>query len=308
LHRCAILESMKDYRRKPQPELKKRPILSGWKLTQRDRRILQTIPQFEGFLSVDQVRWLFFPRTNGGKRAAYRRCRAMTTAHYLRVADKHERKLIPAQIYWLDEAGYQLYTADNPSSKLRWRKKPRFDRVAHDLSVNDFHLDLLEAATEHDFELVEWYPGYIFETYPDTITFLNTRQKETHRRIEPDSFFMLKHNQKYRRFGLEVELSPKKTMRLMDDKVLPLLAWVKSAEYKQRFGYKSGGFLFTFSDETVGLMQLLIDRIRQTLKEEGRYFHFARMSDINPETILTAPIWHKSTTREPLSLQAACNR
>jgi hypothetical protein len=295
---------MKDYRRISRPDLKKNLILTGWTPTKRDRQIVLTIPQYEGFLSIDQVVSLYFPKTAGGKRAAYRRCQKLTEAGYLIEADRHERKSIPTKIYWLGKTGYKQH----PTTSFRWRKKPRFDRVAHDLSVNDFHIEMLEAAAAVNFELVEWYPGYTFETAPDTISFINSRQKQTTRRIEPDSFFTLRIGEKFRRFGLEVELAPKDTNRLMNDKILPLLTWVKSEVYKQRFGYNSGGFLFTFSDQTLGLMRLLIDRIRENLKQEGKYFLFAKMSDVNANTMLTAPIWHKSTSREPLSLQAACNR
>jgi hypothetical protein len=300
---------MKDYRHVSSPQQVKHPsAIETFSLTDRDKKILQSIQAFEGFLSLQQIRDLYFPCTSGGREAALRRCRRLRQAGYLIEATKQERKLIPTKIYWLGKRGYKLCAAGHAQGAFRWRKKPRLDRVAHDLSVNDFHLDILQAAPLLKFELVEWCPGYTFETHPDTVSFTNSRQKLTRRRIEPDSFFTLRSGEHFYRFGLEVELAPKDTNRLMNDKILPLLAWIKSDVYKRRFGYNSGGFLFTFSDQTTGLMRLLIGRLGETLKQEGRYFHFARMRDINTNTILAAPIWHKSTTREPLSLAAACNR
>jgi hypothetical protein len=298
---------MKDYRYVASPQRVKHPsVTETFSLTDRDKKILQSITAFEGFLSLQQIRDLYFPRTRGGYEAALRRCRRLLQAGYIDEANRQERRLIPTKIYWLGERGYKYHSAEYPQSAFRWRKKPRLDRVAHDLSVNDFHLELFDASAANKVEIVEWCPGYTFETHPDTITFTNTRQKLTKRRIEPDSFFTLKSEHTYFRFGLEVELAPKDTNRLMNDKILPLLAWLKSEGYKQRFGYNSGGYLFVFSKQAQGLMWLLIDRIRTTLKQEARYFHFAKMTDITAETLLSAPIWHKSTTRQPLSLVSAC--
>lgn len=297
-------ERVKDYRPKPIKALPKSNPLAGWQLTERDKQIVMTIPEYEGFLSIEQIRNLFFPRTAGGLRAAYRRCQRLCQGGYLIAPTRLERKLLPTMIYWNGQKGYELYKAQSSQTRsFRWVKKPRFDRVAHDLSVNDFHLCIQDAtAPLARISLLEWYPGYTFETEPDTIRYQRSTGAKVKRRIEPDSFLVLQANDSYLRFGFELELAPKDTNRLFNDKILPLLSWVKSKAYSQRFGFTSGGFLFVFSDQAEGLMRLLIDRMRRQLGREGRYFHFGLMREMTAETVLTAPVWHKSTGKKPLSL------
>lgn len=302
-------ERVKDYRPQPVQSLPKPNPLAGWQLTERDKRIVMTIPQYEGFLSIEQIRNLFFPRTAGGLRAAYRRCQRLCQGGYLVAPTRLERKLLPTMIYWNGQKGYEQYKAQASQTRsFRWVKKPRLDRVAHDLSVNDFHLCIQDATTHlSDVSLLEWYPGYTFETEPDTISYQRLTGAKFKRRVEPDSFLVLQARQNYLRFGFELELAPKDTNRLFNDKILPLLAWVKSKAYSRRFGFTSGGFLFVFSDQAEGLMKLLKDRMKRQIGSEGRYFHFGLMREVTAETILTAPIWYKSTTREPVTLLATCN-
>ena len=72
-----------------------------------------------------------------------------------------ERKRLPEMIYWLDKSGAEVVASLEGSSlsEFTWRREPRWFQVEHDLAVNDFRLDLLEAChSAQDVTLETWVP------------------------------------------------------------------------------------------------------------------------------------------------------
>ena len=88
------------------------------------------------------------------------------------------------------------------------------------------------------------------------------------------------------------------------DKVKPGLLYLKSTAYKERFGYNSGRWLVVTTSEK------RLDNLKhQTEAIAGRaasVFYFTTFAQVNPATILTAPIWRRGgeTTLRPLLRQS----
>ena len=91
---------------------------------------------------------------------------------YVNHPNFEERKRLPEMIYWLDKRGAEVVASLEGSSlsEFTWRREPRWFQVEHDLAVNDFRLDLLEAChSAQDVTLETWVPESEFWAYLDTL-------------------------------------------------------------------------------------------------------------------------------------------
>ncbi len=113
------------------------------RLTPRDRHILEAIHTYDGMLSFSQIQRLFF----SGKSQAEERLKLLYQHGYLNRPDRQQRRRLSEMIYWLDHKGAEHVASLNGVSlkELGWRQEPRWFQVEHDLAVNRFRLDLLDA-------------------------------------------------------------------------------------------------------------------------------------------------------------------
>jgi hypothetical protein len=113
------------------------------RFTERDKRILEAVHTYDGMLNFPQIQRMFF----GGKSQAEQRLKLLYQHGYLARPDKDQRRRLPEMIYWLDKSGAEFIASldGTPLKEFPRRREPRWFQVEHDLAVNDFRLDTLDA-------------------------------------------------------------------------------------------------------------------------------------------------------------------
>jgi hypothetical protein len=257
------------------------------RFTERDKQILEAVHAYDGMLGFSQLRRIFFT----GESQTKLRLKLLYQNKYLNRPNEEQRRRLPEMIYWLDKRGAEIVASLNgtPLREFTWRKQPRWFQVEHDLAVNDFRLDM-EGACQDDPEihLENWIPESDFWSYPDKVTY--TYQDRKHKRnIRPDGFFMLSTQKHNIRYLLEIDRSTEDNPRFFREKILPGLAYIKTEQYEQRFGHRSGRWLVVTTGE-----RRLKNMLRQARSAKAKgLFYFTTYKQLSPETILRTPIWRR---------------
>lgn len=256
------------------------------RLTERDRHILEAIYSFDGMLGFSQIRRLFFT----GKSQAEERLKLLYQNGYLNRPNHGQRMRMSEMVYWLDRAGAEIVASltGTPVNTLGWRRGPRWFQVEHDLAVNNFRLDLIEAChADAEVSLEVWVPESEFWANPDTIVYTN-KDKEILRQIRPDGYFMLATPKLYLRYLIEIDRSTEDNPRFFREKILPGMAYLNSEEYGDRFGHRSGRWLIVTTTE-----RRMRNMLSQAKHKTKGLFYFTTFDNLSPKTILHAPIWKR---------------
>jgi hypothetical protein len=269
------------------------------RLTERDRRILEAIHAYDGMLGFAQIKRMFFT----GKSQTEERLKLLYQHKYVDRPNREQRMRLPVMIYWLDQAGAEIVASLNnvPLGEFRWRKKQRWFQVDHDLAVNDFRLDVVEACqAAPDVTLESWVPESEFWSDPDRITY-TANDKTLKRDIRPDGLFIIKTPEHRLRYLLEIDRSTEDNPRFFREKIIPGLAYLKSKQYEQRFGHRSGRWLVV----TTGKRRMR-NMLQQARRAEARgLFYFTTYDQISVETLLYSLIWQRADQDQPVSLLSA---
>jgi len=145
--------------------------------------------------------------------------------------------------------------------------------------------------------LETWTPESEFWAYPDRIEYI-FQGKKMHRYIRPDGFFVLSTSEHVIRYLLEIDRSTEDNPRFLREKISPGLAYVKSQAYEERFGHRSGRWLVVTTGER--RLANMLDQARRA-KAKGS-FYFTTFAQVNPQTILQAPIWRRADRDELMPL------
>jgi hypothetical protein len=261
------------------------------KLTARDKRILETIYAYDGILGFTQIQRLFFT----GRAQCENRLKLLYQNRYLNRPGRRKRMQLPEMVYWLDRNGAEIVAGIHGErlSDFKWREKPRWAHVEHDLYVNDFRLDLEAACRESiDVKLETWVMESELWAYPDRVVY-RYAGKELNRYVRPDGFFMLKAKRHRIRYLLEIDRSTEDNPRFYREKILPGLAYLKTDAYEERFGHRSGRWLVVTTGER--RLRNLLNQARRA-KAHG-LFYFTTFDQISAGAVLHAPIWQR-TDRE----------
>jgi hypothetical protein len=266
------------------------------RLTERDRHILEAIHAYDGMLSFSQIRRLFF----SGKSQAEVRLMLLYQHKYLNRPERRQRLRLPEMIYWLDRRGAELVSSWSGMnlSQLGWRREPRWFQVEHDIAVNNFRLDL-EAACKatNDVYLESWVPESEFWAYPDRVKY-TYQDRKLERSIRPDGFFILVAQNLILRYLLEIDRSTEDNPRFLREKILPGMAYLRSKEYVERFGFQSGRWLvITTGDRRMENMLSQAEKVGA----KGS-FYFTTFDRVNEKTILREPIWYRADKFDPVPL------
>ena len=267
------------------------------RLTARDQRILEAIHAYDGMLGFSQIQRMFFT----GKSQTEKRLMLLYQNRYLNRPNKEERRRIPEMVYWLDKRGAGIVAGRNstPLKDFFWRKQPRWFQVEHDLAVNDFRLNMVEACHyDPATRLTTWTPESEFWSYPDKISY-QYQNKEIKRNIRPDGFFMLTlPSGPIIRYLLEIDRSTEDNPRFYREKILPGMAYLRSDAYKERFGHRSGRWLVV----TTGKRRLA-NMLRQARRAKTKgLFYFTTFDQVAPDSLIYSPIWQREDREEPVPL------
>lgn len=262
-------------------------------LTERDKQILESIHAFDGMMSLAQIDRLYFSAK--GRTQPRHRMRLLCAHGYAQQPDETTKHQVPwgETIYWLGRKGAAFLAGlqGQPLKQFRWRKQPRYSQIAHDLAVNDFRLDIAEAvASNSSLYLREWQPESEFQAQLDLVSYTLPNGRTKKRQIRPDGFFVIEqksHASPYA-FLLEIDRGTEDNPRFGREKVLPSLAYLKSAAYQKRFGLRYGRFLIvTTSERRLQNMKAQTERLGG-----GGLFYFTTFDQISPRTVISQPIWH----------------
>ncbi len=260
------------------------------RLTERDRRILETVHAYDGLLSEQQIRHLFFT----GRTATQVRLMLLYQHGYLNRPDRRQRAALPAMIYWLSEKGAAYVASLNGQAlaDFPWRKEPRMMQVEHDLAVNDLRITITKACqTIPHFSLNQWIAASEFHADPDKVEYLLPNKSKASRFIRPDGYCVISKGDYTSRLLIEVDRATEDNGRITKEKLLPGLAYIRSDAYKQRFGFSSGRWLFvTTSDRRLKHMKQAAEN---SVKNDAKLFYFTTVERITTDTIFTTPIWFR---------------
>ena len=276
------------------------------RLTSRDKRIFETIHAFDGLLSLRQIDRLFF--SGIGRSQPRARMRALFDNSYVQMPNPESIHQVPRgeTVYWLDRKGASLVAGfqGKSSAQLKWRRKPRFSQIEHDLKVNDFRIAVREICQlRPDLQLEMWLPESEFAVQPDRISYETAAGKKSSRTIRPDGYFSIERQPQFGSkkpfsFLLEIDMGSEDNPRFAREKVLPGVAYLKSSKYAERFGQPYGRYLVI----TTGMRRML-NMKAQAERHGGRgLFYFSTFDKITAETVLTEPVWLLAGHQEPRSI------
>ncbi|MBK8033808.1 MAG: replication-relaxation family protein [Chloroflexi bacterium] len=274
-------------------------MIPSMRLTDRDRRILEAVHAYDGILADTQIKALFFT----GDSQMQLRTRLLCQHGYLKRPTRKQRAALTRGVYWLGERGaaYVAGLSGQPLAEFAWRKEPRWGQLEHDLTLNDVRIAFVQACHGNpDFAIDEWIPSTEFWAHPDRVTYTLANGRSASRFVRPDAYMVISQGEYSGKFLLEVDLSTEDQPRIARDKLLPLVAYLRSEAYKKRFGYTSGRILFV----TTG------DRRLSNLKRnaevatgpDARLFYFTTLSQLTAQTVLQTPIWLRGGQEEAVGL------
>ena len=283
---------------------------SSWpspiRLTSRDIRILETIHEFDGLLSLRQIDKLFF--SGAGRSQPRARMRLLYDNAYVSMPDAESIHKVPLKetIYWLDHKGASVVAGLRGMSvnQLRYRKRPHFSLIGHDLKVNDFRILIREACRlRDDVELRTWIPESIFASRPDRIEHEASSRRRVKRAVRPDGYFLIECRTQSGRvkpfsFLLEIDMSTEDNPRFAREKVRPGVAYLKSSQYAERFGQPHGRYLVV----TTGRRRMLNMKLHAEHHGGNKLFYFSTFDRLQTGTVLTEPVWMLAGDHEPRSI------
>jgi hypothetical protein len=279
------------------------------RLTERDERILETINAFDGMMSLAQIDRLFF--SGQGRSQPRSRMRALFCNHYINMPDEEDIHRVPfgETIYWLGERGAEVVAAlhGETAKEFKWREQPRWSLIAHDLAVNDFRINVVEACeTSPSLSLHCWIPESEFWAHPDSVTYKDQSGASQSRKVRPDGFFTVRRPAKgcpgkveEFAFLLEIDMSTEDNPRFAREKVGPGAAYLKSDAYEQRFGLRYGRWLVVTTGRR--RMNNMRNQTQRTAGRDERLFYFTTFDQLTPKSVLTAPIWFRPDEEWPMS-------
>jgi hypothetical protein len=272
------------------------------RLTARDGRILEAIHAYDGLLSDLQIQKLFFT----GASQMQLRMRLLYQHGYVARPDRRRRASISTMVYWLDTKGaaYIAGLSGIPLEEFSYRREPKWMQLEHDLAVNDVRITFAEACRKTpNFAMEEWIPQSEFWAHPDRVEYRLPNGRAASRFIRPDGLCIIRHGDYYSRLLLEVDRAQEDNPRIGREKIIPGIAYLRSAAYKRRFGFSSGRWLFI----TTSLRRLMnMKRQTETLAgNDAKLFFFTIFDALTPQSLLTAPIWWRGGNDTPVSLFVA---
>jgi hypothetical protein len=205
---------------------------------------------------------------------------------------------------------------------IRWLREPKWYTLRHDLDVVDVRLAVGGGAEALDFfSLESWIPESAFRADVDEIQYSVTggdgRQRQGKRGVVPDGFFTIADEQRRKRgepylarYLLEVDRGNHANRAFGRNKVAPYAAYIRSPEYKARFGSNAGRWLVV----TTGARRMahLMGETWRVAGALATLFYFTtldRLVTLDSEqneaaapNALAMPIWWQVGRGEPVAL------
>ena len=303
---------------------------------ERDGQLLLLIFVCGGVLAFRHIKLIFWVHATA--RAVLKRLAKLVDNFYLARPTAHQRRTqpIPEPVYWLGWRGILWVAAqmgvevDPPANQgenqmrdlakrlrdrgIRWLREPRWIQLAHDLAVVDFRLAVEQAVSQSPaLQLEAWIHESEFRSDGDTVKYRITgtdgKVRQVRKRVYPDSYFVVVDEQRLAqgllaraRFLLELDHATHANSRFGREKVAPGLAYVRSPQYKARFGDNSGRWLVVTTGER--RMKNLMRQTKQVAGTGARVFLFTTLDQLGTSNVLTEPMWWQVGREGPIPLLA----
>ncbi len=279
-------------------------------LTARDRALLNRLLD-DGLLTLTQIQAAYFPaaqetlqtvsrpRRYGVTTTVLNRLYALEQAGWI-VLSRHMEtaRYRDLRVAWLGRRGAQLIAQEMklPLRALHWQPPhSRLLQIPHDLMATTFRLRLEAAlARQPEWVLSEWLSGRLLASDPDRVqyTFPAGGQSITRtRRVIADSFCILNSGGRTARFPIETDHSTLSQSRIMKEKIHAGWAYLRSPEYRKRYGDNQGRWLFVMeSQRRLKNLQGLV--LRELGKVAAADFYFTNHEAVQQRDVLVDPIFY----------------
>jgi hypothetical protein len=270
----------------------------------RDQRILEHIYSYGGALSEAQLHRLEFP--NASRKACTRRLIKLFHNGYLARTSKTGTSHSGGTVYWLTKQGAGQvapgWDAGIPLSQFVL--DPAWSQIRHDLKIVDFLLAMQQACegSKGAFKLREWLTERELRAEVKAVSYTTLSGRKTSRKVIPDAYLRIERRKPGQkpfssRLLLEMDNSTHPNGRFAENKILPGLQWIKGESYRQRFGAARGRWLVvTKSRER---LEYLRETTHRVAGKEAFLWNFTTFDDLNPQTILSQPIWYPGDLQRP---------
>lgn len=277
---------------------------------------------------------MFWPKASW--RAMEMRLSVLYHNGYINWPDEKQRRTqpIPEPIVWLGWRGavwvagqygieveaptknteYQLriFSRRLREQGFRWLREPRWIQLSHDLSVIDFRMAVEVGVAQYPhLTLEEWIPEGSWLSDHDVIEYEYAGRggeiQQKKKGVRPDGYFsIVDHKRQIKgsavrsRFLLEIDMSTHPNPRFGREKAVPGVAYIRSPEYKERFGYLSGRWLVVTTGEV--RMQHIMRQTKRDTGTDARVFLFTTFYHLKTANVLTDSIWYQVGRSDPISL------
>lgn len=302
----------------------------------RDGHLLQTIHDYGGVLSREQIQAMFWPAASTSRAVAARLAK-LCEYRYIDWPDQEQRNSQPGpkSICWLGwrgvlwvaaQAGIKVKEPANEGENqmrkldrelraqgLRWLREPRWSQLEHDLAVVDFRIAVeTEMSRLPGLYVEHWVNETEFRADTDVVEYTyQTRSgavKRGKRGVIPDSYFVLVNRDRLSarnpehkaRFLLELDNTTHALGRFAREKLIAGATYLRSSAYETRFGSQAGHWLIVTTGEVRlrNLLALTVD----VMGHDAGLFLFTTINDVRPGAALSAPIWRTLRQEEPQAL------
>jgi len=302
---------------------------------ERDGDILHTIYDNDGVLAKRHLKELFW--SDKSWRAMEQRLKKLFVGKYILWPSREHYMFypIPEPICWLGWKG-ALYIAGRAGVKvplpdkknenqlrrfqkdlrnegIHWVREPWWSLVRHNLATVDFRLALERSVGQLPSLILEnWMPEGVFRSKMDKVQIVielaSGKRIQVEKGVRPDAYFEIVDESRRMigeahraRFLLEIDMGTHDNISFGREKALPGVAYIKSPEYKTRFGYNSGHWLVV----TAGGERRMRKMMGVTLEKTGdnsQLFFFTMLHNISADNLLTSPIWWQPGLDGPVRL------
>lgn len=257
------------------------------RLTERDIEILKTVYEWR-IMKGDQIQQLFF----GSQSTASFRLSRLYQHGFL------ERHFLPTvggpasspTIYTIGKQGIEVLKKEGFYNEASKRKIPRKQLsplfLEHTLAINDVRVAVTVSTKQHGYVLEIWLDDVDLKVNYDIVVVSSRDGNRREVSLIPDSYFVLRVPQGRACFFLEIDRGTE-TLSRFEEKVRAYEAYVRTGQYKERFGTRSLRIL-TVACSNKRLSRLL----RCTLGYDiSLLLKFTTLENVVSSDILTEPIW-----------------
>lgn len=267
-------------------------------LTDRDQAMLLAVNSFQ-VVRGQQLERLFF----SSRSTAQYRLQRLFQHEYL---DRHFQSVVeggPASspiLYTLGKRGSEILIHQQGLLDTDIRRFPKSipaHTLDHLLEVNEVRVAVTLACQAQGYRLDTWLDESVFRSQPDYVFLRDGRGREQKKPVYPDGYFALTAPAGTAHFFLELDRGTE-ARSAFKPQIAVYEAYTRGGGYQARFNTRSLRILIVCPGRE------RLKNLKLVTQEAGgdRKYWFTTFDQIDPATILTAPIWERLESDEKRAL------